>query len=166
MIHDNAKRSARFCILKGIGMNMIKGVGRYAIEVESVDSEFFERVICFVRPQYACGSALDLHREAARMADDLSAEVEDAQHGTRHVLRVTSRIMADPSPIQQERTRAGVQQELRLVYQTLEKSKRSTLTQSLMELGATVCIPKTISATGPKLWSRAAARSRRTPDSR
>ena len=93
MIHDNAKRSARFCILKGIGMNMIKGVGRYAIEVESVDSEFFERVICFVRPQYACGSALDLHREAARMADDLSAEVEDAQHGTRHVLRVN----AEPS---------------------------------------------------------------------
>ena len=59
-----------------------------------------------------------------------------------NVLRVISRIMADPSPIQQERTRAGVQQELRLVYQTLEKSKRSTLTQSLMELGATVCIPK------------------------
>ena len=67
---------------------MIKGVGRYAVEVESEDSEFFERVICFVRPQYACGSALDLHREAARMADNLSAEVEDAQHGTRHVLRV------------------------------------------------------------------------------
>lgn len=96
MIHDNAKRSARFCILKGIGMNMIKGVGRYAIEVESVDSEFFERVICFVRPQYACGSALDLHREAARMADDLSAEVEDAQHGTRHVLRVNSRPQRQP----------------------------------------------------------------------
>ena len=51
---------------------MIKGVGRYAVEVESEDSEFFERVICFVRPQYACGSALDLHREAARMADNLS----------------------------------------------------------------------------------------------
>ena len=67
---------------------MIKGVGKYAVEVESVDSEFFERVICFVRPQYACGSALDLHREAARMAEDLSAEVEDAQHGPRHVLRV------------------------------------------------------------------------------
>ena len=67
---------------------MIKGVGRYAVEVDSVDSEFFERVICFVRPQYVCGSALDLHREAARVADDLSAEVEDAQHGTRHVLRV------------------------------------------------------------------------------
>jgi hypothetical protein len=67
---------------------MIKGVGKYAVEVESVDSEFFERVICFVRPQYACGSALDLHREAARVADDLSAGVEDAQHGTRHVLRV------------------------------------------------------------------------------
>ena len=71
-------------------IRMIKGVGKYAVEVESVDSEFFERVICFVRPQYACGSALDLHREAARVADDLSAEVEDAQHGTRHVLRVNA----------------------------------------------------------------------------
>ena len=72
-------------------MKMIKGVGKYAVEVESVDSEFFERVICFVRPQYACGSGLDLHREAMNMADSLSAEVEDAQHGPRHVLRVNSR---------------------------------------------------------------------------
>ena len=70
---------------------MIRGVGRYAVEVESVDSEFFERVICFVRPQYACGSGLDLHREAARVAEDLSAEVEDAQHGSRHVLRSNRR---------------------------------------------------------------------------
>ncbi|MBQ9901191.1 MAG: hypothetical protein IJM51_02230 [Clostridia bacterium] len=69
---------------------MIKGVGKYAVEVESVDSEFFERVICFVRPQYACGSALDLHREAERVVDGLSADVEDAQHGSRHVLRVNS----------------------------------------------------------------------------
>lgn len=77
-------------VLKGFGFSMIKGVGRYAVEIESVDSEFFERVICFVRPQYAVGSALDLHREAARVADDLTAEVEDAQHGTRHVLRVNA----------------------------------------------------------------------------
>ena len=66
---------------------MIKGVGRYAVEVDSVDSEFFERVICFVRPQYAGGSALDLHREALRMADHLGAGVEEAQNGSRHVLR-------------------------------------------------------------------------------
>lgn len=75
---------------------MIKGVGRYAVEVESVDSEFFERVICFVRPQYACGSGLDLHREATRVADNLSAEVEDAQHGTRHVLRVNANRKLQP----------------------------------------------------------------------
>lgn len=70
---------------------MIKGVGRYVVEVEHVDSEFFERVICFVRPQYVSGGAFDLHREAARVADDLSEEVEEAQHGTRHVLRATPR---------------------------------------------------------------------------
>ena len=85
---------------------MIKGVGRYAVEVDNVDSEFFERVICFVRPQYTCGSALDLHREAARVADDLSAEVEDAQHGTRHVLRVNPerpRSQPEHSPLRYQR---------------------------------------------------------------
>lgn len=69
-------------------MSMIKGVGRYAVEVESVESEFFERIICFVRPQYAGGNGLDLHREALRVAGDLSADVEDAQHGPKQVLRV------------------------------------------------------------------------------
>ena len=84
---------ARHCMSmhrKGFFRKMIKGIGRYVVEVESVDSEFFERVICFVRPQYTCGSGLDLHREAERVADNLSAEVEDAQHGTRHVLRVNA----------------------------------------------------------------------------
>ena len=87
------------CVKQPLGrgtIKLIKGVGKYAVEVESVDSEFFERVICFVRPQYACGSALDLHREAARVADDLSAEVEDAQHGTRHVLRVGAKPQRQP----------------------------------------------------------------------
>ena len=54
---------------------MIKGVSRYAVEVAVNDSPFFEKVICFVRPQYAGGSALDLHREALRMADHLGAGV-------------------------------------------------------------------------------------------
>ena len=66
---------------------MIKGVSRYAVEVAVNDSPFFEKVICFVRPQYAGGSALDLHREALRMADHLGARVEEAQNGSRHVLR-------------------------------------------------------------------------------
>ena len=62
---------------------MIKGVSRYAVEVAVNDSPFFEKVICFVRPQYAGGSALDLHREALRMADHLGAGVEEAQNGSR-----------------------------------------------------------------------------------
>ncbi len=70
---------------------MIKGVGRYAVEVSSVESEFFDRVICFVRPQYAGDSSIDLHREAERVADGLSAEVEEAQHGSRYVMRSKSR---------------------------------------------------------------------------
>ena len=96
--------------LKGVLFEkMIKGVGRYAVEVDNVDSEFFERVICFVRPQYACGSALDLHREAARVADDLTAEVEDAQHGTRHVLRVNSE---RPRPQPERRTGKYARQDI------------------------------------------------------
>jgi len=59
-----------------------------------------------------------------------------------NVLRVTSRVMADASPVDQERTKQRVQQELRQVYASLEKPERGTLTQSLMELGATVCVPK------------------------
>ena len=66
---------------------MIKGVSRYAVEVAVSDSPFFEKVICFVRPQYAGGSVLDLHREAVRIADRLGDGVEEAQQGSRHVLR-------------------------------------------------------------------------------
>lgn len=68
---------------------MIKGVSRYAVEIDKTDSPFFEKVICFVRPQYAEGNAVDLHREAVRLVSNLSAGVEEAQNGTRHVLKVS-----------------------------------------------------------------------------
>lgn len=67
---------------------MIKGVSRYAVEIDKTDSPFFEKVICFVRPQYAEGNAVDLHREAVRLVGNLSSGVEEAQHGPRHVLKV------------------------------------------------------------------------------
>lgn len=66
---------------------MIKGVSRYAVEVTVHDSPFFERVICFVRPQYADSSGLDLHREAARMAARLDDGVEEGLQGKHAVLR-------------------------------------------------------------------------------
>lgn len=80
---------------------MIKGVSRYAVEIDSTNNPFFERVICFVRPQYAGGNVLDLHREAARIANHISAGVEEAQNGPRHVLRTTPsdrRLNADYRP--------------------------------------------------------------------
>lgn len=67
---------------------MIKGVSRYAVEIDKTDSPFFEKVICFVRPQYAEGNSVDLHREAVRLVNNISSGVEEAQTGSRHVLRV------------------------------------------------------------------------------
>lgn len=67
---------------------MIKGVSRYAVEIDKTNSPFFEKVICFVRPQYADGNSLDLHREAVRMVNNLSSGVEEAQRGTQHVLKM------------------------------------------------------------------------------
>lgn len=67
---------------------MIKGVSRYAVEIDKTNSPFFEKVICFVRPQYADGNALDLHREAVRMVNNLSSGVEEAQRGSQHVLKI------------------------------------------------------------------------------
>lgn len=69
---------------------MIKGVSRYAVEIDKTNSPFFEKVICFVRPQYADGNALDLHREAVRMVNNLSSGVEEAQKGSQHVLKMQS----------------------------------------------------------------------------
>lgn len=67
---------------------MIKGVSRYAVEIDKTNSPFFEKVICFVRPEYADGNALDLHREAVRMVNNLSSGVEEAQKGSQHVLKI------------------------------------------------------------------------------
>ena len=95
---------------------MIKGVSRYAVEIDKTDSPFFEKVICFVRPQYAEGNSVDLHREAVRLVNNISSGVEEAQTGTRHVLRVQPQQSENyrvnyPNPtVQQNRvsgTRAG-----------------------------------------------------------
>lgn len=68
---------------------MIKGVSRYAVEIDKTDSPFFEKVICFVRPQYTEGNTIDLHREAARLVNNLSSGVENAQEGDHHVIKVS-----------------------------------------------------------------------------
>lgn len=67
---------------------MIKGVSRYAVEIDKTNSPFFEKVICFVRPQFTEGNSIDLHREAVRMVNNLSSGVEEAQSGSKHVLKL------------------------------------------------------------------------------
>ena len=69
---------------------MIKGVSRCAVELNEPDSPFFEKIICFVRPQFADGDTIDLHREAVRVVDGLNADVEETHHGTRYVIKAPS----------------------------------------------------------------------------
>lgn len=57
---------------------MIRGVSRYSVEIKGTGSPYFERAICFVRPQYARAEKVDLHRAALEMMDRLSSEVEPA----------------------------------------------------------------------------------------
>ena len=82
---------------------MIKGVSRYAVEIDKTDSPFFEKVICFVRPQYADGHSVDLHREAVQLVGNLNAGVEETQNGTRYVLKVSSPRPNEPMGISASR---------------------------------------------------------------
>ena len=55
-----------------------------------------------------------------------------------NVLRVVTRLNADPSPVTDEATKRSVREKLAEVYPA---GKCGAFTQSLMELGATVCLP-------------------------
>ena len=54
-----------------------------------------------------------------------------------NVLRVCSRLTADPSPIDQAQTKKHLTEQLAAVY----PKESGDFTQALMELGATVCVP-------------------------
>lgn len=58
---------------------MLRGVNRMTVEINSTDSPYFERAICFVRPQYAQTERLDLHRAARRLVGQFDMQVEGAQ---------------------------------------------------------------------------------------
>ncbi len=60
---------------------MIRGVSRYSVEIKGTGSPYFERAICFVRPEYAREEKVDLHRAALQLMDQLSSEVESSQEG-------------------------------------------------------------------------------------
>jgi len=56
---------------------MIRGVSRYSVEIKGTGSPYFERAICFVRPEFARGEQVDLRRAAHKMIDRLSEEVDE-----------------------------------------------------------------------------------------
>lgn len=55
---------------------MIRATNRFAIDISHPDSPYFEKVICFVRPEYAENGEIDLHRAAEELIDSLDGEVE------------------------------------------------------------------------------------------
>ena len=55
---------------------MIRSVSRFAVEINKPDSPYFERVICFVRPQYAENGSIDLHRAAQECIDEINEGIE------------------------------------------------------------------------------------------
>jgi len=66
---------------------MIRGVNRYTVEVRKTGSPYFERAICFVRPEFAQCGQLDLHRAARQLVDTLDSEVEWQSEGENEEAR-------------------------------------------------------------------------------
>lgn len=60
---------------------MIRGVNRYTVEVSRTGSPYFERAICFVRPEFAQCGQLDLHRAAKQLVYALDEELEERTEG-------------------------------------------------------------------------------------
>lgn len=55
---------------------MIRGVNRYTIEVNRTGSPYFERAICFVRPEFTSCDKVDLHRAAKQMLGRFDGDIE------------------------------------------------------------------------------------------
>ena len=55
---------------------MIRGVNRYTVEVNRTGSPYFERAICFVRPEFTQCDRLDLHKAAQQLVRALDGCVE------------------------------------------------------------------------------------------
>lgn len=48
---------------------MIKGINRQVVEVSQPDSEYFERILFFVKPEYACMSEGKIRERAGLIAN-------------------------------------------------------------------------------------------------
>lgn len=56
---------------------MIRAVSRFTVEINKTGSPYFDRAICFVKPEYAQNDRLDLHREAHRLIAALDVGVDE-----------------------------------------------------------------------------------------
>ena len=56
---------------------MIRAVSRYTLEINKTNSPYFERVICFVKPEYTRSDHLDLHREAQQLISALDLGIDE-----------------------------------------------------------------------------------------
>lgn len=56
---------------------MIRAVSRYTVEINKTGSPYFDRAICFVKPEYAQNDRLDLHREAQQLIASLDLGVDE-----------------------------------------------------------------------------------------
>ncbi|MDR1564365.1 MAG: hypothetical protein LBS74_05350 [Oscillospiraceae bacterium] len=72
---------------------MVKGVNRCIIEVKETGNPFFERVICFVRPEYCSEGFPKLHKTAERYVKGLAEE----EHGRHKSLLRTLKALAIPA---------------------------------------------------------------------
>jgi len=58
-----------------------------------------------------------------------------------NVLRVYTRLLCNAGCIDDQKVRRAVREHMRTIYEAAPRGKRGRLTQALMELGATVCVP-------------------------
>lgn len=78
---------------------MIRSVSRFAVEINKPDSPYFERVICFVRPQYAENGSIDLHRAARECIEDINEGIEaceERESEPRQVSPLWQRVLGLP----------------------------------------------------------------------
>ena len=63
------KISNTICInLKGIFVDMIKGVNKQVLEVTNTENPYFEKIIFFVKPEYSSEDRAKLKKEAETLA--------------------------------------------------------------------------------------------------
>lgn len=55
---------------------MVRGINRYTVEISRTGSPYFERAICFVKPEFAKIDGIDLHRAAVRMVCAIDSDIE------------------------------------------------------------------------------------------